>query len=447
MVGYRSASRAYCPNNHLTLSVRSVDRSALGRALARVVQRHEVLRTVFDERGATAVAEAVPSIEFADASGSSADPIERARRLAVETVLPPFAYDRDVLCRAALIRVSADEDLLVVVVPHVVADLASMYRLRQELVACYASETGAGAPPPPVALQYGDFVDWQRQWLDRDARADLLRYYEARIAGASAPTAHRRSIPADRRTWKGASVPIRLSDSAAGAVQAVSWRARVTPVVLLLAIYQIAIRHWSGCDDALIAMPFAGRRGAEMAGLIGLFSCQALVRSSVSGDPTFRELLARVGASAKEAYANEGTPYGALAEIARERGDPDPPMTFCLNVDPKDDDTGENGPFRSTRVSLEAYGGYRLTRFDLNLLIRQLSKASVVGELRYCADVLDEPTARRYAHEFLALVAAATSDPGLRVSAIVDAACAAVAAEDAHGANVPARENLGSVSS
>jgi non-ribosomal peptide synthetase component F len=201
-------------------------------------------------------------------------------------------------------------------------------------------------------------------------------------------------------------------------------------VVLLLAIYQLAVRTWSGCGDALIAVPFAGRRGTEMAGLVGFFSCQALIRSSVSGDPTFRELLARVGASVKEAYANEGMPYGALVKIARERGDADPPMTLCMNVDPLPGDSGEPGPFRSTPVSIEACGGYRLTRFDLNLLIRQLSKTAIVGELRYAVDVLDEATARKYVRDLLALVDAATSDPAAHVSAIVRAAVDATASND-----------------
>jgi hypothetical protein len=344
--------------------------------------------------------------------------------------MQPFSYDGDLLCRATLIRISNDEDLLVVVVPHLVSDGASIARvLKQELHACYAHEIGAGPPPPPVANQYSDFVHWQRQWLGVDARADLIRYYEARIAGASAATIHSSRILSEQRTWKSENVAIQLSDSATAAVHTVSWRARVAPIVLLLAIYQIAVRMWSGQDDTLIAIPLASRRDMNMADLIGFFACHGLVRSSVHGDPTFGELLTRVATSVSEAYANQGTPYGALAEIARERGDPDPPMTLCMNVHVHGAGSEET-TFRSTPVPLQPYGVHQLMRWDMNLLVRQLSTTAIAGWLMYSVDLLDEPTARTYVRQFLALVEAATSAPESRISTIARAACDAAASSD-----------------
>jgi hypothetical protein len=371
-----------------------------------------------------------PVVALADAS-DAANPIECAQRLAVDDIMRPFSYDGDPLCRASLIRVSTDEELLVVVVPHLVSDGTSIIRvLKQELQACYAHETGAGPPPPPVANQYSDFVHWQRQWLGIDARADLIRYYDARIARASAAKIHRGEILREQRTWESGRVAIRLSDSATAAVHAVSWRARVAPVVLLLAIYQIAVRIWSGQDDGVIATPLAGRRGMSMADLIGFFACHALIRSSVHGDPTFGELLTRVGASVSEAYANQGTPYGALVEIARERGDPDPPMTLCLNVHLRAVDSDETHSFRSVPIPIEAYGVHQLSRWDINVMIRQLSTTAIEGVLLYSVDVLDEPTARTYVQQFLALVDAATASPNARISAIARAACDAAASSD-----------------
>jgi len=426
MLGYRSRIRAHSSNNHLDLSVRSVDIKALERALAAVVRRHECLRTVFDDRGATPVPWAAPLVNVVDVS-DDADPIAYAHRLAVDEFMRPFAYDRDVLCRATLFRLSAEESLFFFVVSHLVADGASLRVLRREITACYAYETGVGPRPPPVAVQYGDFVDWQRQWLDVDARADLLRYYQARIAGSQAATVPRMAAPGGLRTWRSASLPVRLSDSTAAAVHAVSLSARVVPVALLLAVYEIAIRVWCYSDDALIALPIAARRGAEMAELVGFITCHALIRSSVHGDPTFSELLARVKTSLNEAYANMGTPYGALVKIARERGDPDPQMKLCMSIESSPDDGVETGPFRSTSVPVEAHGVSRLTRWDLNLVIRQLSR-TVECELRYCVDLLDEADARSYVRQLTALIDAATASPHLRISAIARAARDAAAA-------------------
>jgi len=202
----------------------------------------------------------------------------------------------------------------------------------------------------------------------------------------------------------------------------------VAPIVLLLAIYQIAVRIWSGQDDTLIAIPLAARRDMTMANLIGFFACHALVRSSVHGDPTFGELLARVATSVSEAYANQGTPYGALAGIARERGDPEPPMTLCMNVHVHGASVDET--FRSTPVALERYGVHQLMRWDMNLLLRQLSTRAIAGSLMYGVDVLDEPTARAYVRQFVALVEAATSAPDSHISTIGRAATDAAASSD-----------------
>jgi len=430
IVGCRSRTHGYCDNNHLDLSVRSVDRGALERALGAVVRRHESLRTAFDGHSTRVTPWVAPVVALADAS-DAADPIECARRLAVDAVMRPFSYDGDLLCRATLIRISNDEELFVVVVPHLVSDGASIARvLKQELQACYAHETGAGPPPPPVANQYSDFVHWQRQWLGIDARADLIRYYEARIARASAATIHRGPTLREQRTWKSASVAIQLSDSATAAVHTMSWRARVAPIVLLLAIYQIAVHIWSGQDDTLIAIPLAARRDMNMADLIGFFACHGVIRSSVHGDPTFGELLTRVATSVREAYANQGTPYGALVEIARERGDPDPPMTLCMNVHRLPADSDETHSFRATPVPLEPYGVHQLMRWDMNLLLRQLSTTAIAGWLMYGVDVLDKPAARTYVRQFLALVDAATSSPNSRISVIARAASDAAASSD-----------------
>jgi hypothetical protein len=420
MVGYRGPAGEYCSNNHLALHIAGpVDVTTLRQALTAVVARHDTLRTTFHEDGAAPVQMVRPArpliVEVADVS-RNADPAATAERLAAQVVLGGFNYGEDQLVRAALFTRSTDDHLLVIVMPHLVSDASSLHVLAAELAASYRGAPEA-ARASSAAVQYGDFVMWQRDWLGHRARADVLAYYRNRIAGAPTAAFHDRQPSDARRTWASANRVFALPAHITAAVRSVSWRTRVTPFVLLFAVYQIALWMWTGHDDLIVTVPFAGRRDARTADMIGFFACLALVRARLSGNPTFRELLGRTHAVVKEAYANEGLPYGALKEIAAELADAPPPMTVCINLAPEEKHGATTmAPFAPAHVSIEAAGGYRLTRYDVNLLVQYSADGNIGGQLRYATDSLDASAAEALVRHLVLLLEAATANPDRLIS-------------------------------
>ncbi|MET0395502.1 MAG: amino acid adenylation domain-containing protein, partial [Longimicrobiaceae bacterium] len=406
-------SAAYNIPAVLRLSGR-LDAAALERALTQVVRRHEALRTTLEERDGRPVQVVHPAAPAAlPVTELSALPqAERAdilRRLAAEEAARPFDLAAGPLLRAALFRLGEEEHVLLLTVHHAVGDAWSTSVLLGDLAAAYG-----GAALPELAVQYADFAAWQRAWLTGDVLDAHRGWWRERLAGA--PPAL--ELPTDRprpAAWsgRGAAHPFSLPPELSGALWALARAEGATPFMVLLAAWQVLLARWSGQEDVVVGTPVAGRTAAETEGLVGFFVNTLALRVDLSGDPPFREVVARVRDAALGAYAHQELPFERLVEELGVRRDlarnPVFQVVFALQNTP-------GLPVEMDGVRLEVEGGETATaKFDLALAMAE-SGGRFEAALEYATDLFDPATAERMAAHFRVLLEGIAADPSLRVS-------------------------------
>ena len=299
-----------------------VDR--LRESLVRVVHRHEALRTSiamiegepFQVIAATVEVD-LPVVDLSDLPEEERD--QRARTSAVAEARRPFDLACGPLLRAQLIRLSAQEHLLLLSLHHIIADGWSMGLLLEELKEYYRSlSVGAEARVAELPLHYADYAVWQREWLQGEELDRQAGYWKERLSGAPAllelPTDHPR--PA-LQSYCGACESMQLSPTLSEGLKALSRREGVTLFMTLVAGFKVLLSRYSGQEDVVVGSSIAGRTRREFEHLIGFFVNTLVLRTDLSGDPTVRELLGRVREVAMGAYAHQDLPFEKLVEELR----------------------------------------------------------------------------------------------------------------------------------
>ncbi|HVG08476.1 MAG TPA: amino acid adenylation domain-containing protein [Thermoanaerobaculia bacterium] len=298
----------------------ALDRSALERALGEIVRRHESLRTTFAEREDEPVQVVLAPRSFhlplADLSGVPEEVrAVEGRQLVIEDKRP-FDLERGPLFRAALVRLAPEEHLLLLDMHHIVSDGWSFGIFYRELAAVYgAFAEGRPSPLPELPVQYADFSIWQREWLQGPVLEEQLSYWRERLAGV--PPAL--EMPVDRlrpavQAHRGSNVVLVLPPALTARLHELSLREGTSPFMTLLAAFQLLLSRLSGQDDVVVGSPSAGRSRVEVEGLIGLFLNTLVLRTDLSGEPTFRELLGRVKTVVLGAYRYQAIPFERLLE-------------------------------------------------------------------------------------------------------------------------------------
>jgi amino acid adenylation domain-containing protein len=293
---------------------------ALRAALDRVVARHEVLRTIIVSTGGTplqVVTHArgldVPLVDLRVRSDHGCE-IE-AKRILVETARRPFDLSRDLMLRALLLRLKDHEHVLLIVTHHIASDGWSSVILWRELAEFYhASASGQPSRLGELPIQYQDYAEWQRSWLQGEVLDVQLSYWRKQLEGVATlqlptdrpPTSNGNS-PGNTRS---AVFPKQLSEE----LKLLSRKHGVTLFMTLLAAFQTLLQRYTGQDDIAVGSPIAGRNRVELESLIGFFVNTLVLRTSVSANPTFLELLGRVREVALGAYAHQDVPFEQLVE-------------------------------------------------------------------------------------------------------------------------------------
>ena len=298
-----------------------LDVGALERAFAAVVDRHEILRTRFVVKDGAPMQAISASGQFRleeeDVSDRPAEEREAAaRRRAGAIAGMPFDLTRGPLFRAALLRLSGEEHIAVLVMHHIVSDGWSWRVLIQELGTLYAAFVeGRPSPLCELPMQYADYAVWQREWLRGEVLQRQVGYWKERLSGAPAAL----DLPTDRarpavQSFRGASVSIELPQELIGGLQDVARSEGATLFMVLLAAFQILLSRWTGQTDVVVGAPLAGRTHREVEGLIGFFVNMLPLRTDLSGDPSFRSLLKQVRETALGAYEHQDLPFEKLVE-------------------------------------------------------------------------------------------------------------------------------------
>ncbi|MFP2934356.1 condensation domain-containing protein, partial [Pyxidicoccus sp. 3LG] len=379
----------------------ALDGVALQRALSELVRRHESLRTrfaSFNGQPSQRIGEPGPlPLPEVDLS-SREDRESEVRRLAEVDANQPFDLDRGPLLRASLLRLGTQEHVLLLNMHHIVSDGWSMDVLVREVAALYeAFSAGQPSPLPELPVQYADYSVWQRGWLQGDVLETQLAWWRRQLEGAPAAL----ELPTDRprpanQSFRGATTRVQLSRSVSEALKALCQEEGVTPFMGLLATWQLLLSRYSGQDDVLVGSPIAGRRVAELEGLIGFFVNTLVLRSRIDSRGSFRELLAQVRKSTLGAFEHQDVPFEKLVEELQPQRDLSRSPLFQVSF------TLQNTPFSALTVPGLSFRpvetASQVSRFDLALILGD-TPDGFSGLLEYNTDLFDASTvARMMAH-------------------------------------------------
>jgi len=394
-----------------------LDPAVLALCCAEIVRRHEALRTTFltvqgEPRQVVrpAVPPPLPLIDLGPLPG----PVREAagRGLAQEEIRRPFDLAAGPLLRTVLVRLHAEEHLLVLTVHHVVSDGWSLGILIQELAALYpAFSARRPSPLAELSLQYRDFALWQRQELTGEALAAQLAFWRAQLAGAppvlELPGRRPRRIRAGGATrW------LRFPVSLARDLRSLGRREGATLFMTLLAGFTALLHRYTGQDDLVLGTPVANRTRPEIEGLIGFFVNTLVVRTDLSGAPPFRELLGRVRHGALGAYAHQDLPFERLvAELNPERDLGRSPLFQAMLVFHNAPPERLELPELSFEL-VESDSG--AARFELMLTLIE-SGDEIAGNLQWRTDLFEEPAILRLVEHLGTLLAGAAAEPAARL--------------------------------
>ncbi|MBD2611527.1 amino acid adenylation domain-containing protein [Nostoc punctiforme FACHB-252] len=388
--------------------------TALQDSLNEIIRRHEVLRTSFRvENGqpVQVVNQAVSvTLEVEDLRYlSENERTQEARRLATDLVKQPFDLSAQSLLRSKILQLNDRSYQLLVTIHHIIADGWSMGILIKELTALYeAFSTDKVSPLSELPIQYRDFVNWQRKWLDSERIQSLLSYWKQKLQG-ELPVLN---LPTDRarspvQTFNGAQAKLVLSQSLTKELKNLSRQQGVTLFMTLLTGFKILLYRYTGQTDILVGSPIANRNKAEIESLIGLFVNVLILRTELSGDLSFQELLRRVKSTALEAYIHQDLPFEKLVEELQPNRDLSynplfQVMFFLQNVQISNPTLSDVSVFYE-----EGYNG--TSKFDLTLFMEDFEQG-LLATCEYNTDLFNADTITRMLGNFQTLLESIISD-------------------------------------
>ena len=397
-----------------------LDVDVLQRALNAIVERHEVLRTTI-----VVAADGTPLQRIGTEAGIDALLIDlseqteqeretEVQRRASELKARPFDLSKDLPVRVELLRLKAEQHVLIVVKHHIASDGWSSGVFARELAALY--NAFSQAQPSPLAelpIQYADYAQWQREWLEGEQLEKQLAYWKEQLRDVTIlelPTDRPRSqAPSER----GGRQFLELSQALSDRLKSLGQSEGATLYMTLLAAFQILLHRYTGQDDIIVGSPIAGRTRIETEGLIGFFVNTLLLRTDLAGDPTYGELLARVRKTALQAYEHQDLPFEKLIEeINPDRGQGDSPMlrvSFALQNTPRQ--VLNMAGLTATPIEIEALAA----KFELSVAFVERDHRYVI-RIEYRADLFDAATIERMLGHFRNLLEGIVANPEQRIN-------------------------------
>ena len=400
----------------------SLDAAALEQTIAAVVSRHEVLRTSFssmDGRPVQVIARDTP-VRTALIDLATLTTSERARHveaLAKGHAQRPFDLAKGPVWRASLLRLASDEHVLLWNQHHISTDGWSAGIFVREMSQLYTAFAG-GKPHglKPLAIQYADFSQWQRDWLDGEGKAAQLAYWQKRLENAPPALV----LPTDRphppvQSFRGGSESVVLTPELSRALVALGRLEGATMYITLLSALKALLYLHTGQTDIIVGSPTAGRSQSQTEDLIGFFLNTLAQRTNVKGDASFRELLRDVRTGVLEAFANQDLPFENIVDalqIERDRS-----RTVLYQVLFNHQRTSEAGltfgDLHLAQMELPSVG----SKFDLTLYSTEGLQQTTL-RMVYNADVFDQVTIAAMLRRFVILLEAVAVNPDRQVSSL-----------------------------
>lgn len=395
-----------------------VDIYALESALADLVAQHEVLRTRYVVRNGAPVQ--VVDLPFRVPVGRLAIPpgcqIRRAAELVADELAQPFDLQRGPVLRCLLTEAADNRQIVILAVHHIACDGWSMQLLAGDLRAAYAARS-AGRPyaRPPGQLQYADYASWQKRQLSMPGMRTDLEYWCARLDGIqplALATDHPRPI---QWSGRGRTLAFTVPADITASVIRCGRKHSATPFMTLLAAYQMLLARRTATTDIVVGTPVAGRSHPDTSQIVGFFVNNLVLRTDLSGDPSFTEVIARTRQTALAAYARQDVPYELLVErLVTERDQSRPPLFQTMFA-------YGNEAMPSGLAGLVAGTPqipWPTSSFEVTMSLADGEDGTLHGLVEYATDLFEAATIERLISDYVHLLESVAAHQDLPVSCV-----------------------------
>jgi len=397
-----------------------LDLEAVARSVARLVDRHEALRTVFPDISGKPIAVVLRNPEvkpqILDLSDMPPDQGEvQGRRCLTEAAIQPFDLVNGPLFRVHIARLSSEDHLLLINLHHIVGDGWSVSVIVREWAELYRAEvSGEPARLPELNVQYVDFAQWQRQWLSGERLERLLDYWRRALENGPSVL----ELPLDRprpaiQTFNGDEVFFEIDPSIGQRLEALARETGTTAFMVLLAAYYALLTRLTGQYDLMVGTPIANRTRKEVEPLVGVFINTLVLRGNTTGNPRFLDLLANTRRTALEAYAHQDLPFEKVIDaVAPERSTSIPPLyqtMFILQ------NTPEPGSLTIEGLAISPFGLADKTVAKCDLTMELTPLQGLQGRVEFNTDLFDRSTVELLIQSYRNLLTAIAADPATRI--------------------------------
>lgn len=394
-----------------------LDIARLQRSLRAVLRRHEVLRTAVQTVAGQPVAQVssvttlqIPVVDLSELP-ASVQALQTQKITKIEAQ-QPILIDAAPLMRVKVLRLTQSQ-IILLTLHHIAADAWSMEVLVREIALVYQAD---GDPPtqlPPLSIQYADYAAWQRQWFQGEVRQTQLQYWRQHLQGANAlldlPTDYPRPPV---QSGRGGKCRFELSAELSSALKRLSQKSGCTLFMTLLAAFNVLLSRYSDVDDIVVGTAIANRQHAQIEGLIGFFANTLALRTDLSGNPPFTELLHRVKNVTLGAYTHQDLPFEQLVDdlhLVRSLSyTPLFQVMFLLQ--------NASVPISVADINWSPINSDSGTaKFDLTLTMRDTGD-TLIGSFEYSQDLFADTTIARMIGHWQTLLTAIVANPTQEVA-------------------------------
>jgi amino acid adenylation domain-containing protein len=399
----------------------ALDIDVLEASISAISERHETLRSTFPERlgeRIQTVTKTPPRLERVDLRPlPERDRVAAIRMQTLDLLRQPFHIEWEPPIRLQLLKLGEQDHALLIKLHHIITDGWSQRLFLKELEDLYNTGIrGLPANLPELPVQYRQFVDWQRAWLQSPAAEEQIGYWRARLKGlVELPLRTDRPRP-ETRSGRGARFPLKLSRTLSGRIKTLSRTHNVTLFMTLLAAFQCLLYRYTQHEDIAVGSLIANRNQVPFERLIGMFANAIVLRSDLSGDPNFTDLLQHVRKITLDAYRNQDLPIETILQVLQVRRSLDRNILFQVMFILQ---KGSSKNLALTGLSAD-FVNVDTGIARSNLLLELIDDdGRLDGWIEYSTDLFESRTIARMAAHFRTLLESIVANPGQRVSRLV----------------------------
>ncbi len=411
------------PFYNMPISVRikgELDKALLERSINTIIQRHEILRASFgtvDGKPQIQIAGHISlPVQFSVLSGSAEQSaLQEAEKLVSREASTPFVLNRAPLLRCRLLQIAPDDHVFILNMHHIISDGISLSIFIKELAVLYQTYARGNANPlPELPVQYFDFAQWQRTFLDGETLNRQLAYWKGKLEGAPPLI----QLPTDRprprvQTFHGSRQYFKIPSKTGERLKQYSTDQKTTLFTTLLTAFNIFLSRYSRQDDIVVGIPVSGRTRSETEALIGFFVNTLVLRCDLSGAPDFTQALSRVREVVQQAYAHQDVPFEKIVDALNLERNLSYAPIFQIMF------SYQEAPQQSYKMEslsihpLEMESGS--AKFDMTLSVVE-DGSEIRAMWEYNTDLYDATTIQAFIEHFLNLLKAVSKQPAQKIT-------------------------------